>query len=80
MSVYGVLVGAVVGAGITGALNLCCLILRKRNIQSNDTLSGEVFKQTQSAKTCLLLHGIVGNQIALLLVAMYWLVPNLMIL
>ena len=46
MFVYGVLVGAVVGAGITGALALCYLILRKRNIQSNDTLSGEVFKQT----------------------------------
>ena len=45
MFVYGVLVGAVVGAGITGALALCYLILRKRNIQSNEKLSGEVFKQ-----------------------------------
>ncbi|CAI7989254.1 hypothetical protein GBAR_LOCUS172, partial [Geodia barretti] len=41
MFVYGVLVGAVVGAGITGSLNLCYLILRKRNIQSNEKLSGE---------------------------------------
>ena len=38
MFVYGVLVGAVAGAGIAGALALCYLILRKRNIQSNETL------------------------------------------